>query len=106
MIKEYSPIQWYRYRSQPSSKYGANQSTIHFVHGHQQSDNLPPCVAVHTVDVYKRQCAEQCNMSAAEKRVQVVGGDGCSEEDESRSEEGRRGESSQQQREEGRLYRV
>jgi hypothetical protein len=103
-IKEYSPVQRYWYRSKPSSKHGANQSTIDFIHRHQQSNNLPPCIAVHTVDVDKRKRAQQRDVSAAEKRVQVVCGDGCSEEDKRRGEEGRRSEGGQQQREEGGLY--
>lgn len=38
--------------------------------------------------VYERESAEQSNMRAAEKRVQVMSGNGGAEEDKGRGEEG------------------
>jgi hypothetical protein len=85
----YSPVQRDRNGSKPCTQHRTNQPAVYLINGHQKSDNLPPCLAIHTVDVYQGKRAKQRNMSAAKERVQVVRGDRRAEKHKSGSEEGR-----------------
>ena len=65
----YSPIQRDRYSSQPSPQHRADQPAIDLVNWQQERNNLPPRLAIHTMYVYKRECAKERNVGAAEQGV-------------------------------------
>jgi len=84
---KYSPIQGDGYSAQPCTEHGTNQSSVDFIHRQKQRDDLPPSLAVYTVYVYQRQCAEQRDVGSSEEGVHVMRGGRRAEENESRGEE-------------------
>jgi hypothetical protein len=94
---EHSPIQWNGHSTQPCSEHGANQSSVDFVNGQKQRDNLPPGLAIYAMYVYQRKSAEQRDVSATEQGMQMMCGGRRAEKDEGSSEERCCGERGQEE---------